>query len=96
MAIARACGLRTCCRIIARDDRGDLPMILNLELRREGDGRWLVRIRELPGTVTYAETAQEAIARAKALALRALADRLDRGEASPELASVAFRTTSTA
>ena len=38
---------------------------------------------ELPGVLAYGETQDDAIAKAKALSLRVLADRLEHGEPVP-------------
>ena len=59
--------------------------MLKLETEREDDGRWIAEVRDLPGVLAYGDTQGEAIARAEALALRVLADRLEHGEAIPEL-----------
>jgi predicted RNase H-like HicB family nuclease len=59
-----------------------------VEIDREADGRWIAEIPELPGVIVYGDTRDEAIARAEALALRVMADRLDNGEAIPELKEV--------
>jgi predicted RNase H-like HicB family nuclease len=61
---------------------------MRIELDREEDGRWLTEIPELPGVMAYGQTREEALARVKALALRVMADRLEHGEAIPELADV--------
>jgi predicted RNase H-like HicB family nuclease len=58
---------------------------MKIEIEREDDGRWLAEIPELSGVLVYGTTREEAIARAEALALRVIADRLDHGEAVPEL-----------
>lgn len=58
---------------------------MKIEVDREEDGRWIAEVLELPGVLAYAHTREEAIARAKALALRAVADRLEHGEEIPEL-----------
>lgn len=58
---------------------------LSIELEQEDDGRWIAEVPELPGTLAYGSTRPEAIARAEALALRILADRLEHGEPVPEL-----------
>jgi len=55
-------------------------MNLTVELEQEEDSRWLAEVPALAGVLVYAQTRQEAIARAKALALRVLADRLEHGE----------------
>ena len=62
-----------------------------VELEREEDGRWIADVPDLPGVLTYGASREEAIARVQALALRVLAERLEHGEAAPELRSVAFR-----
>ncbi len=59
--------------------------MLNLETEQEDDGRWIAEIRDLPGVLAYGGTRSEAIIRAEAMALRVLADRLDHGEAVPDL-----------
>jgi len=53
---------------------------MKLEIEREEDGRWIAEVPDLPGVLTYGQTREEAISRAKALALRAMADRLEHGE----------------
>jgi predicted RNase H-like HicB family nuclease len=59
-----------------------------VETEREDDGRWLAEIPDLPGVMAYGKTREEAISRAKALALRVMADRLEHGEEIPELKEV--------
>jgi predicted RNase H-like HicB family nuclease len=61
------------------------PARFIVETEREGDGRWIADISALPGVVVYGATRDEAIARAQALALRVLAERLEHGEAAGEL-----------
>jgi predicted RNase H-like HicB family nuclease len=63
-------------------------MGLTVEIEQEADGRWLAEVPELPGVLAYGATRPEAITRAQALALRVIADRLDHGEAVPELTAV--------
>ena len=63
-------------------------MKLPIELEQEDDGRWIAEIPTLPGVLAYGQTSDEAIARAEALALRVLADRIEHGESVPELAGV--------
>jgi predicted RNase H-like HicB family nuclease len=53
---------------------------LTVETEREEDGRWLAEILEIPGALAYGATEQEAQARAEALGLRAIAERLEHGE----------------
>jgi predicted RNase H-like HicB family nuclease len=66
-------------------------MVLTVELEQEEDGRWLAEVIELPGVLAYGPSAQEAITKAKALALRVVADRLENGEAGPELQDISFQ-----
>lgn len=61
---------------------------MKIETEREVDGRWIADITELPGVMAYGQTRNDAIARAKALALRVMADRLENGEAIPDLEDV--------
>lgn len=63
-------------------------MHFELETEQEDDGRWIAEISELPGVMSYGPTRDEAIARTKALALRVLADRLEHGEAVPQMTNV--------
>ena len=56
-----------------------------IETEQEVDGRWISEIPALPGVLAYGDTRDQAIARAEALALRVLAERLDSGEEVPEL-----------
>jgi len=51
-----------------------------IELEQEEDGRWIAEVVDLPGVVVYGKTPEEAKAKAQALALRTLADRLENGE----------------
>jgi len=64
---------------------------LTLELDREEDGRYIAEVPDLPGVVAYGATEQEATARAQALALRVLADRIEHGEPAPNLLPLDFR-----
>ena len=57
--------------------------MLQVELDREEDGRWIAEIAALPGVLAYGATREEAVERAKALALRVMADRLEHGESIP-------------
>ena len=59
-----------------------------VEVEREADGRWIGEVVDLPGVLVYGESRDEAVARAKALAFRVLADRLEHGEEIPEIQGV--------
>lgn len=65
-------------------------MNFTIEYEREDDGRWLAEVPELPGALAYGATADEAMARVEALALRVLADRLEHGETGPQSISIAI------
>ena len=62
--------------------------MLRVEVEREDDGRWIAEVTELPGVLAYGQSREEAIERAKALSLRVMADRLEHGEAIPEMGDV--------
>ena len=62
-----------------------VAMQLSLVVEREEDGRWLAEVRELPGVLAYGKSPDDAVARAQALALRVIADRLENGESVPAL-----------
>jgi predicted RNase H-like HicB family nuclease len=64
---------------------------LQIDLEREDDGRWIAEVPDLPGVLVYGASRDEAIAHVQALALRVLAERLEHGEAAPELLSVSFQ-----
>ncbi len=66
-------------------------MTLSVELEQEEDGRWIAEVAELPGVLAYGNNPEEARARAQALALRVVADRLEHGEAGPDLLSISFK-----
>jgi predicted RNase H-like HicB family nuclease len=61
---------------------------MKIEIEKEEDGRWIAEIPDLPGVMVYGDSRNEAIAKAEALALRVLADRLEHGEEIPELKEV--------
>jgi predicted RNase H-like HicB family nuclease len=65
-------------------------MTFAVELDQEEDGRWIAEVRDLPGVLAYGASADEARARVQALALRVMADRLEHGEADPELMTITF------
>jgi predicted RNase H-like HicB family nuclease len=75
---------------VAKPKNELLAMNLNIELEREEDGRWIAEVSDLPGVLAYGVDRADAIARVQALALRVLAERLEHGEAAPELVSVSF------
>lgn len=60
-------------------------MILSVETEQETDGRWIAEIPQIAGVLAYGDSRAEAVAKAEALALRVLAERLEQGEHAPEL-----------
>lgn len=68
-------------------------MKLTIETEREVDGRWIAEIAALPGVLAYGATRDEAVSRAQVLALRVLADRIEHGEAVPEVVEQFLVTT---
>lgn len=49
-------------------------MEFTVEVEREEDGRWIAEINELPGVLVYDDSVEQAQAKARALALRVLAN----------------------
>ena len=64
------------------------PTHFTIEHEEEEDGRWLAEVPELPGVLAYGTTAEQAMAKAEALALRVLAERLEHNEAKPQSISI--------
>lgn len=58
-------------------------MNFTIEHEQESDGRWLAEVPELPGVLAYGASAQEAMSRVEALALRVIADQLEHGDSLP-------------
>jgi len=52
---------------------------LAVEFEREADGRWIAEIPALPGVLAYGTTKSDALRRVSAVALRTLADKVERG-----------------
>ena len=57
-----------------------MALTLTIETEREVDGRWIAEVMEIPGAMAYGETRKDAVAKARALALRVIAERIERGE----------------
>lgn len=53
---------------------------LTVEFDRETDGRWIAEVPRLPGVMAYGATKREAMQRVHAVALRTLADGVERGK----------------
>ena len=58
-------------------------MNFSIECEEEVDGRWIAEVPQLPGVLCYGATADEAMAKAEILALRAMAERLEHSESRP-------------
>src|SRR5262245_29894154 len=72
--VARAKGADPA-RLAACAPIGENPaMDLRIETELEDDGRWIAEVPQLPGVLAYGATAEEAAAKAEALALRVLAE----------------------
>ena len=67
-------------------------MNFEIESEREGDGRWLAEVPQLPGVLAYGTSRDEAMAKAQILALRVLAERLEHGESRPQSISISVAT----
>lgn len=67
-------------------------MKFNIECELEDDGRWLAEIPELPGTLAYGISANQAMGKAEVLALRVLAEQLEHGEVRPLDISISLPT----
>jgi len=65
-------------------------MVLKIELDQEADGRWIAEVIDIPGAMAYGSTAEQAKAKAQAIALRVFADLLEHGETTSELSSISF------
>ncbi len=49
-----------------------------IEFEQEDDGRWIAEIPTLPGVMAYGATRSDAESRVEAMALRVIADRIER------------------
>ena len=65
-------------------------MQMTVETERESDGRWLAEVIDIPGAMQYGQTREQAVARAEALALRVMAERIEQGEQPIEAIQVTF------
>ncbi len=60
----------------------DRSMKYTIKHEQETDGRWIAEIEDLPGVLAYGSTKEEAIVKVEALALRAVAEKIEHGETS--------------
>ena len=65
-------------------------MNFSIECEEEIDGRWIAEVPQLPGVLCYGNTADEAMARAEILALRAMAERLEHNESRPVASNISL------
>ena len=65
-------------------------MTFTVDFEQEEDSRWIAEVLELPGVLVYRATKEEAQAKAQALALRVLAERLEHGEMPAEPINILF------
>ena len=65
-------------------------IVYKIETERETDGRWIAEIVDVPGVMAYGTTEKEAMASAQALALRVLADRIEREKEPTETVTVSI------
>jgi predicted RNase H-like HicB family nuclease len=66
------------------------PVNVSIECEREIDGRWIAEVIGLPGVLAYGATGPEAMAKAEALALRVMAERLENGESEAVPITISF------
>ncbi len=67
--------------------RYSLGVTLTVDFDREEDGRWIAAIESIPGCHVYGQTRQEALTKVEALALHAIAEKLEEGEVTAEEAT---------
>ena len=65
-------------------------MPYRIEIEREDDGRWIAEIPSLPGVMAYGLSRKEAVAAVEALALRVVADRLEKAKTPMRSKAVSF------
>ena len=63
-------------------------MQFKIKTERETDGRWIAEISHMPGVLAYGKTEAEAKAKAYALALRVIADDVEKSKDVPKSISV--------
>ncbi len=67
--------------------RYPFPVTLTVNFDREEDGRWIALVESVPGCQVYGETREEALTKVEALALHAIAEKLEDGEVTAEEAT---------
>jgi predicted RNase H-like HicB family nuclease len=61
-----------------------------IDFEQETDGRWIAEIPELPGVLAYGTTKAQAGEKAKALAFRVLAERIEKESSLPYINQITF------
>jgi predicted RNase H-like HicB family nuclease len=74
-------------RRLARNGKSQ-ELRFNIETERETDGRWIAEIVDIPGVLAYGRTEARAKANAYAIALRVIADRVEKSRTVPESISL--------
>src|SRR5262245_23571924 len=74
----------------AVERRNIFHMNFRVEIEQEEDGRWIAEVVDRPGVLAYGSLSAEAQANVQVRALRVVADRLEHGEAGPDLVSISF------
>lgn len=67
-----------------------MSVVFRIELEQETDGRWIAEVVELPGVLAHGATQDEAVAHVQALALRVVADRLEKDAPGSEFLNITF------
>jgi predicted RNase H-like HicB family nuclease len=67
--------------------RYPFTVTLTVNFDREEDGRWIALVESIPGCQVYGETREEALTKVEALALHAIAEKLEDGEVTAEEAT---------
>lgn len=62
-----------------------VPQPLRVELEEEDGGRWLAEFMDVPGVFAYGANPEEALSKARALAVQVIADRVEHSERAPSL-----------
>lgn len=65
-------------------------MNFQIEFEQEDHGRWIAEIPALPGVMTYGHSKEEVESRVETMALRVIADRMERENTT--MSSVQFAT----
>ena len=61
---------------------------MKVEFEKEKDGRWIAEVPSLPGVMAYGKTKQEAQRKVSAVALRTLADTVEKGKTPAPVAQL--------